>query len=693
MNAHLHTNQAKIPSIAAGIVALLLLIGLGAYLIDIYISKERERDLQHWESRLDLVAESRMNAIEHWIDMRYDELQELADNASLQLYLWQILQPQDRETPDIEPAQLSYLRNLILAAADRVGYLSRDTPRIPADLPQTMTTGLALMNDKMEAVITTPGMPEIGKAGRRAAEAALTTGRHQISDLDLDSQDRAVIAFAVPVTAVLGAQTGRPAPIGVLLGIRNAETELMPLLHQGASFAEDSEALLLEQRDNMVVYLSPGKDGTKPTRRSLRMDRTSLGAVDAVKTPGSFGVYANYLGEPVLQVSRRLESTPWFLVQQVDAGQAMRESNEHRRFLVTALSLLLLTVVALSIAAWRHVSSVRAQQQARESRKKALNLQKQTELLYAVTDNIDTLTLLLGQDMRILFSNQATANAAGAALPDLVGNPLGAALGSAVTAELENGIQAACTSGKSVWRVISLSIGGKNRSYRAGFIPVERIGHHEQPLLLVLTDITQLQQVQLRHSSLLRNLVSTLVNVVDQHDPWSAHHSQRMVEVVDAIGRELRLGKKERQTLKLAATLANLGKIMVPREILVKTEPLTDAEHELLLKHVQYGLELLEKLDLEGPVLEAIAQKQELLDGSGYPHGLRAEQIGQTGKVLSVANAFVALTSNRAYRPGISAQQAVNELMAGADTHYDRQVVAALFHIAENRKEWLGHDS
>lgn len=681
MNAQLHASGAKTSSIAAGIAVLLLMIGLGAYLINVYISKERARDLQHWESRLDVVADTRMDAIERWIDLRHSELQELANNASLQLYLWQILQTKDREPPAIEPAQLSYLRNLILAAADRDGYLSGDTPRIPADLPQTQTTGLALLNDTLQPVITTPGMPEISKAERKAAGAALTSGHHQISELRLDSHDRAVIAFAVPVTAVLGANISRPVPIGVLVGIRNVDVELMPLLHQGASFAEASDALLLERRDNRVVYLSPGKDGTKPTRRSLRMDRTSLGGVNAVITPGSFGVYANYRGEPVLQVSRQLESVPWILVQQVDAGQAMKESNEHRRFLVTALSLLLLSVVAMSIAAWRHGSSVRAQQQARELRTKALKLQQQTELLHAVTDNIDTLTVLLSQDERILFSNQTSAEATGSALHDVIGNPLSAAL--------EPGIQAARTSGKNAWRVISLPIGGQNRSYRTGFIPVERIGRHEQPLLLVLTDITQLQQAQQRNSRLLRNLVSTLVHLVDMHDPWSAHHSQRLMEVASAIGRELRLGRQERQTLELAATLANLGKITIPREILVKTEPLTDAEHELLQKHVTHGLELLENLDFNGPVLETIAQKQELLDGSGYPHGLHAEQMSLTGRILSVANVFVALTSPRAYRAGMSTEQAVRELMAGVDTRYDRHVVAALFHTVENRNEWL----
>lgn len=676
-------------SIAAGIVALLLIIGSGAYLINLYISKERERDLQQWESRLALVVDSRADAIERWIDQRFRELQELADNASLQLYLWQLAQSSGPRSADTEPAQLSYLRNLILSAADRDGYFDAQAPRIPADLPQVQPSGLVLLNEQLQPVVATPGLPEIGADERRAAQAALSGGRAGISELRLDSQGRAVIAFAVPVKAVLGADSERAAPVGVVLGIRNADAELLSLLQQGGSFAQESETLLLEQRGNRVVYLSPGRDGSKPTRRSLNMDRAGLGGVRAITAPGEFGIFTSYRGVPVLQLSRRLASAPWILAQQVDAAQAMKESNERRRFLLTALTLLLACVAAIAVAAWRHGSSVRARHQAQELRVKARKLQKQTELLHAVTDNIDTLTLLLSQDEHILFCNQATAQAAGAPLPELIGKPLGAALGMAVSTELLSGIEVARTVGNAVWRISRLAIGGKNRGYRAGFIPVERIGQHERPLLLVLTDITPLQRAQQRHAGLLKKLVATLVRTVDMHDPWSAHHSQRMVEVANAIGRELPLGRQERQTLELAATLANIGKVMIPREILVKTEPLTDAEQQVLEQHVQHGLELLGDLDFEGPVLETIAQKQELLDGSGYPRGLQGDEMTLAGRILSVANVFVALTSPRAYREGLTTEQAISELMAGADTRYDRRVVAALFHIAENRRDWL----
>jgi HD-GYP domain-containing protein (c-di-GMP phosphodiesterase class II) len=130
--------------------------------------------------------------------------------------------------------------------------------------------------------------------------------------------------------------------------------------------------------------------------------------------------------------------------------------------------------------------------------------------------------------------------------------------------------------------------------------------------------------------------------------------------------------------------LANVGKIAISRELLTKTGLLTKDDEELLYAHVSTGLELLGKLDFDGPVLETLAQKQEHLDGSGYPRQLSAEQMTLPGKILSVANTFVALVSPRAFRQAISISDAVDRMMQDADKLYDRHVLAALFHITEN---------
>ncbi|HKJ09507.1 MAG TPA: HD domain-containing phosphohydrolase, partial [Gammaproteobacteria bacterium] len=134
--------------------------------------------------------------------------------------------------------------------------------------------------------------------------------------------------------------------------------------------------------------------------------------------------------------------------------------------------------------------------------------------------------------------------------------------------------------------------------------------------------------------------------------------------------------------------LANLGKIFVPKEILTKTGALTEADQEVLKKHVQYTLDILSGIDFDGPVLETIAQKQEHSDGSGYPKGLMGDQMLLTAKILAAANAFVAMVSPRAYRDAVSVEAALDQLLADSHSRYDRHVVAALFHVAENRSDW-----
>jgi HD-GYP domain-containing protein (c-di-GMP phosphodiesterase class II) len=375
------------------------------------------------------------------------------------------------------------------------------------------------------------------------------------------------------------------------------------------------------------------------------------------------------------------------LAQQVDAVQALSESNQRRQYLVTSLSLLLLVVAAIAVAAWRHGSGVRARQQAAELGDKASRLQKQTELLHAISDHVDVLTILVDAAHRVVFTNRATADALGKRIADIVGNDLTATLGAATAAELDGDMRQARATGERAHRLMALRLGATDRVYQVGFMPVANIGQHQQPLLLVLTDITRLQNTQRRHASLLRNLVSTLVHIVDLHDPYYAHHSARIAEVAVAIGREMGLQRRDLEALDLAATLAHVGKITIPREVLTKAGPLTDEEQRLMQGHVATSLELLGKLEFEGPVLETMAQKQEHLDGSGYPRGVTGEQMTLPGKILSAANAFVALVSPRAFRDALTVTAAVDRLMRDADRLYDRNVLAALFHITENLQD------
>ena len=138
----------------------------------------------------------------------------------------------------------------------------------------------------------------------------------------------------------------------------------------------------------------------------------------------------------------------------------------------------------------------------------------------------------------------------------------------------------------------------------------------------------------------------------------------------------------------MAALLANIGKLYLPREILTKHEPLTESEEQMMRQHVDYAADILKGLEFDGPVTDIILQKNERLDGKGYPRGLAADEIMQEAKIIAVANAFVAMSSARAYRPGLPVNEVIDKLLELADEAYDRNVIAALFHIAENRSDW-----
>ena len=148
------------------------------------------------------------------------------------------------------------------------------------------------------------------------------------------------------------------------------------------------------------------------------------------------------------------------------------------------------------------------------------------------------------------------------------------------------------------------------------------------------------------------------------------------------------LPQKRIDNLSMASLLANIGKLFIPAEMLTTLEPLTEEESKLLRKNIDYSVDMLQGLEFDGPVIEFVQQKNECLDGSGYPKGISGDEIHQESRILSVANAFVAMTSSRAYRSGKPIKEVLDILMSEADSRYDRHVIAALFHVAENHADW-----
>jgi diguanylate cyclase (GGDEF)-like protein/putative nucleotidyltransferase with HDIG domain len=170
---------------------------------------------------------------------------------------------------------------------------------------------------------------------------------------------------------------------------------------------------------------------------------------------------------------------------------------------------------------------------------------------------------------------------------------------------------------------------------------------------------------------------ASLARAVDERDAYTGHHSQRVAQLAARLAERLGADDEQVELTRVAASLHDLGKLAIPEEILRKPGPLTEPERLVLQRHPQIGFQMLESLGVD-PIAEWVRHHHERWDGRGYPDGLPGEEIPLGARIIFVADAFDAMTSDRVYRARLSEIEAIEELERNAGTQFDPAVVAAL---------------
>ncbi|HEX6625829.1 MAG TPA: HD domain-containing phosphohydrolase, partial [Pyrinomonadaceae bacterium] len=196
--------------------------------------------------------------------------------------------------------------------------------------------------------------------------------------------------------------------------------------------------------------------------------------------------------------------------------------------------------------------------------------------------------------------------------------------------------------------------------------------------------VTDLKNAADENLQLFLGTVKALAAAIDGKDPYTRGHSERVARFSLAIAERLDLPDDEIEKLRISALLHDVGKIGIDDNILKKPAALTKEEYEIMKQHPQKGFKIMSQIPAMRDFLPGMYMHHEMMDGNGYPQGLKGDEIPMQARIVSVADTFDAMTTDRPYQKGMKMEDAVALIKTFVGTRYDERVVAALVEACES---------
>ncbi len=175
--------------------------------------------------------------------------------------------------------------------------------------------------------------------------------------------------------------------------------------------------------------------------------------------------------------------------------------------------------------------------------------------------------------------------------------------------------------------------------------------------------------------------VNSMITLCETRDPYTASHQKRVAHLSCSIAIEMGLSEDQVEGMRIMGLIHDIGKVVIPSEILSKPGKLSDHELGIIRTHSQVAYNILKGVNFPWPVAQAILQHHERLDGSGYPNGLSGDDIILEARILCVSDVIEAMASHRPYRPALGIDKALGEILQNKGIRYDSRVVDACLRL------------
>ncbi len=209
----------------------------------------------------------------------------------------------------------------------------------------------------------------------------------------------------------------------------------------------------------------------------------------------------------------------------------------------------------------------------------------------------------------------------------------------------------------------------------------------------IVRDVTErkaaekkVEQSYQKLKKILDDVIDTLASIVEVRDPYTSGHQKRVALLAVAMARELGLDDESIEAINTAALIHDIGKINLPASVLTRPGKLSKIEYDMVKTHPRLGYNMISHIEFPKPMADIVLQHHERIDGSGYPQGLKGNEIIPEAKILAVADVVEAMISHRPYRPALGIEKAVEEIRRGRGKLYDLRAVNACIKVIRRKK-------
>jgi PAS domain S-box-containing protein/putative nucleotidyltransferase with HDIG domain len=352
---------------------------------------------------------------------------------------------------------------------------------------------------------------------------------------------------------------------------------------------------------------------------------------------------------------------------------------------------------AVNIGAYGYMTKPYDIEQLMQMINGAINKHESDEIFRVINDTVNDAIIMADGNSKILYWNKAAEKIFGYSAEKIIGRTLQETIIPKKYQEAHSDCMDKFKNsddgivGGKTMEFSAIRKGGTEFPIEMSLSSVKRKGQWQA--VSIIRDITERKQAEEKEKIgveklklSLDGIINALALTVEQRDPYTAGHQQRVSKLACAIAGEMGIPVDQIEGIRMAGIIHDIGKMHIPTEILCRPGKLTKDEFNIVRSHAQVGYDILKGIEFPWPVADIVHQHHEKMDGSGYPMGLSNGDILMEARILCVADVVEAMASHRPYRPALGMDMALEEISKGKGIHFDANVVDACLTVIKEKE-------